>query len=88
MFLLGSGHFIVSAIGMKTEFGQIAGFGHRILLQKESPSEGIGPFDQTDLILQGVCRSSYGRSDFISPSAFISVSPLIFALGMIVAFIP
>lgn len=40
----GSGHFIVSAIGMKTEFGQIADLTQN-LAQKRVPSERIRPFN-------------------------------------------
>ena len=76
----GSGHFIVSAIGMKTEFGQIADLTQN-LAQEKSPLQ-----KELDHLTKQI-------SVFFMIAATLFVhQPLsqafIFALGMIVAFIP
>ena len=83
----GSGHFIVSAIGMKTEFGQIADLTQN-LAQEKSPLQ-----KELDHLTKqiSVIAVSVGLFFMIAATLFVH-QPLsqafIFALGMIVAFIP
>ena len=83
----GSGHFIVSAIGMKTEFGQIADLTQN-LSQEKSPLQ-----KELDHLTKqiSVIAVSVGLFFMIAATLFVH-QPLsqafIFALGMIVAFIP
>ena len=83
----GSGHFIVSAIGMKTEFGQIADLTQN-LAQEKSPLQ-----KELDHLTKqiSVIAVSVGLFFMVAATLFVH-QPLsqafIFALGMIVAFIP
>lgn len=83
----GSGHFIVSAIGMKTEFGQIADL-------TQNFAQGKSPLQkELDHLTKqiSVIAVSVGLFFMVAATLFVH-QPLsqafIFALGMIVAFIP
>ena len=83
----GSGYFIVSAIGMKTEFGQIADLTQNLAQEKSPLQKELDHLTkQISVIAVSVGLFFMVTNDPISPSAF--VSSLYFALGMIVAFIP
>jgi magnesium-transporting ATPase (P-type) len=84
---LGTGQAVVFATGMKTEFGQIAGLTQRQVDEASPLQKELGRVTRTITIMVILIGMAFFAAAILFANAEISES-FIFAMGMIVAFVP